>query len=175
MSRLYKDKTLGLTAEILRMLVLYDPATGQFFWRDSSGHGSAGRRAGKEAGTRTPKGIRIELPGFNFGFMAHRLAWLYMTGEWPEVQVDHKNRNPHQNWWDNLREASNSRNQVNRGLRPHNKSGVTGVTSGKQGWLAECKIDGKFVLRQWFKTKGEAVAARRLAVQRFHGEFAVEQ
>jgi hypothetical protein len=172
MRQLYKDKTLGLTAEILRMLLLYDPATGIFYWRS----GGPGRRPDRIAGQKTPKGVRITLPGYdNFGFLAHRLAWLYMTGEWPKVQVDHKNRKPCENWWENLREATNSQNQANRGMRPHNKSGVTGVLKGKQGWYAECSIGGVRVLQQWFKTKKAAVAARQAAVEKHHAEFGVKQ
>jgi hypothetical protein len=157
------------------MFVLYDPATGAFYWRSSAGHGSCERIAGDRAGWIDSKGHRkIQLPSYTRGFLEHRLAWLYMTGAWPSDQIDHENRIKDDNRWDNLRPANNSRNQANRGLRPHNKSGVTGVCAQGDGWLAECSVDGRR-WRKWFKTKGEAVAARQLAVQRLHGEFAVKR
>jgi HNH endonuclease len=169
----YKDKTLGLTAAKLRKILRYDRATGDFFWRENgTGHGSTARLAGTKAGTRFIKGWRVELPGYDFGFLMHRLAWLYVKGVWPRDQIDHKDKDRWNNRWSNLRESSNSQNQANRGLRPHNKSGVTGVLHSRYGWYAECSINGVRVLQKWFKTKKEAVAARQAAVVRYHGDFA---
>jgi len=163
---LYKDKTLGLTAAKLRKILHYDKTTGEFYWRTA-------RLKGTRAGARHVKGWRVELPGYDFGFLMHRLAWLYVKGSWPKNQIDHKNHDCWDNRWVNLREASNSQNQVNRGLRPHNKSGVTGVTAQNGGWLAECSIHGKR-WRKVFNTKEEAVAARVAAVKRYHGKFAAQ-
>jgi len=173
-----KTNHSGLTAEILRMLVLYDPATGLFYWRSSSGWGSCGRREGERAGNKRQGGrIRIQLPGYKLGFLASRLAWLYMTGEWPERQVDHKNKNKRDDRWENLREANNNQNQYNRGKRSHSKTGITGVMYDEKSglWFAECTANGRYVLRKRFKTESEAIAARNAAVKKYHGEFAVLQ
>ena len=167
-----KDKDRGLTAEMLRMLVLYDPVTGEFYWRESGiGRPKMGERAGWKAQGRW----FMQLPGWRSGFLCSRLAWLYMIGEWPTHRIDHENQNKSDDRWENLREATNSQNKANIGRRSHNTSGVTGVSRVNGGWLARCKIDNKIVLQKWFKTKGEAVAARQQAVQRHHGEFAAKQ
>jgi hypothetical protein len=172
------DKHTGLTAEILRKWVYYDPDTGFFYWRESAtGRGSGKRIAGQRAGWKDKlRGYRnIQLPGHKRSFLEHRLAWLYMTGEWPEDQVDHRKPGVFDdNRWDNLREATNSRNQANRGLRPHNKTGVTGVWKQGNRWFAECQIDGVRVLSKSFVTKEEAIEARRAAVEKYHGEFGVK-
>lgn len=162
------DINSGLTAEILRMLVLYDPATGEFHWRESgSGRGGWKRKAGARAGWADKHYRKIQLPGYEKYFLEHRLAWLWMIGEWPEVQIDHINNNGHDNRWENLREADNGENQHNRGLRPHNRSGYTGVSQNGTGWLAELVIDGERVLCKTVRTKEEAIQLRQEAEQRF--------
>jgi hypothetical protein len=171
-----QDIHSGLTADILRMLTLYDPVTGLFVWReDGTGHGSCARNAGDPAGWRDPRTgyVRLELPGYDgWTFLAHRLAYLWMKGEWPPDRVDHKNEVKSDNRWDNLRASDPSRNQTARGIRPHNTSGITGVSFHKSvgKWYAECSIDGQRLLHKYFKTKEEAVAAREAAVAKYHGE-----
>jgi hypothetical protein len=171
------DIVSGLNATKLRELVIYDPETGIFTWRVSvSGRGGWKRQAGQKAGWRdkTTSYLRIQLPGYAKGFLAHRLAWLYMTGEWPEDLLDHKDWDKTNNRWSNIRSANNGENQANRELRSHNTSGFTGISVLNDGWLAECHLNGRS-WRQFFKDKGEAVAARQLAVKRLHAEYGVEQ
>ena len=161
------------------MLVIYDPATGMMYSRGRSGKGGspAGKLLGSimtdRDGTRTGH-VRIEFKEFGrFGFLRHRLAWLYMTGRWPADEIDHKNLIKFDDRWDNLREAGNDQNQANRGTRPHNTSGITGVSfhSSQGKWYAECSIGGVRVLHAYFNTKEEAVAARERALC-VQGEFA---
>jgi hypothetical protein len=104
-----------LTAERLRELLHYDPDTGDFTWRTARKRIPAGAIAGTvERGFR-----RITIGGGRHGprYSAHRLAWLYMTGAWPNGYLDHINRDPDDNRFANLRLATNSQNQANtRGL-----------------------------------------------------------
>lgn len=108
-------KLKPLTSERLKELLHYDPKTGIFTWLKMPGHAvhsvNVGDRAGNERKGR--KNYRfIEILGNVYA--EHRLAWLYMTGKWPEKQVDHWDRQCNNNAWDNLNEANNSENQINR-------------------------------------------------------------
>ena len=76
-----------ITAERLRQLVVYDPATGIFTWReDRKGRGGV-VRADTVAGTIDANGYRI-ITIDNRKYPAARLAWFYVTGEWPAFYLD---------------------------------------------------------------------------------------
>ena len=70
-------------------------------------------------------------------YAAHRLAWLYMTGVWPDHEIDHENRNGTDNRWVNLRDGSKI-NTKNYSMSSCNTSGVTGVgwDNNKSKWRA---------------------------------------
>ena len=79
-------------------------------------------------------------------YLCHRLAWLYMTGNFPNDATDHLNGIRHDNRWVNLRDATNSINQQNqRRPKSNNKSGYLGVSwhtrAGK--WRATIRLNGK--------------------------------
>lgn len=78
-------------------------------------------------------------------YLAHRLAWLYMTGEWPEFEIDHINRSRADNRWDNLRKADRREQSGNIALPSHNTSGRKGVCWDKSRgkWIVHIKIDGR--------------------------------
>ncbi len=80
----------------------YEPDTGKFYWIKKP---SSRISVGSEAGSIGGKGYRqIGFNGRNYA--AHRLAWRLMTGEWPELEVDHINGAKGDNRWDNLRQVS---------------------------------------------------------------------
>jgi hypothetical protein len=99
------------------------------------------------------------------------LAWFYQTGSWPKNKIDHRDRNPRNDRFINLREATVSQNSANKGLRSDNKSGYIGVfwhwRLGKWG----VRIDQTHV--GFFDDIEEAAAARDEAALREHKEFAV--
>lgn len=112
-----------LTIERLKEVLNYDPETGEFVWkkwRERSGPKAAGCIS--EWGYRR---IKIDLRNYR----AARLAWFYMTGEWPDDEVDHINLMPSDDRWCNLRSASKKENCSNKGVRKDNKSGFKGVYS----------------------------------------------
>lgn len=76
----------GLTAEHLRALLEYEPATGVFRWRVRAGKNV---HAGWVAGSIS-EGYRIITAGGN-RYRAGRLAWLFVTGNWPRGQLEHRN------------------------------------------------------------------------------------
>ena len=152
-----------LTAARVRHLVNYDPKTGLFTW-------SAKRRRctpGAKAGCRMKNGytiIRLD----NVLYLAHRLAWLYMTGAWPAHQIDHINGDRADNRFSNLREATNTENAHNRNKRRNNKSGYTGVRAENKRWLAEIKVNYNPIRLGLFDTPEEASRAYQDARRKYH-------
>lgn len=151
-----------LTADELRAALSYDPETGIFIWIKSP-------RRGKKAGHLRSDGytdIRLK----DALFRAHRLAWLYMTGDWPATEwIDHIDRDPGNNRWVNLREATRSQNHQNQKVRKDSKIGLRGVERHCQsgGFVAKLVVNGKKIHLGLYRTKEEAFAAR-LAGERIH-------
>lgn len=157
-----------LSAEHLRAVLKYDPLTGIFIWCDCPW---PRRHNGKQAGA--PRGargnyIRIAIDGTRY--YAHRLAWLYMTGEWPEGQLDHADGDVQNNAWHNLRIASPSQNAANR--RPADRPLPKGVTEMTRGYLASITVDYQSIKLGCFKTPAEAHAVYAATAQKFFGPFA---
>lgn len=164
--------TFNVSAQRLRELLAYDPLTGEFRWR-------VGRKRapmGALAGGKTSHGyirIGVDMGGQQY---AHRLAWLYMTGEWPSCEVDHINGDKSDNRWSNLRGVSSTINKQNK-RRPqsNNKSGFLGVSlnSSRKNcpskWLAQiCLPGGKRRFLGNFKTPEEAHEAYLKAKRSLH-------
>src|SRR5579862_7745832 len=98
-----------ITPERLKEVLDYDPATGEFRWKTRlGGKAVAGRVAGYL--DRGYISIRID----RRIYMAHRLAWLWVYGVWPEGWLDHINRKKNDNRIDNLRLAEPWQNQANK-------------------------------------------------------------
>lgn len=160
-----------LTYERLRELLHYDPVEGVFTWivdrMSGAGKVKFSARAGDRAGFIDPKGY-IKICVDTSDYFAHRLAFLYMTGEWPAEQIDHKNRVKDDCRWVNLREATHSQNKENESLRKDNKSGVKGVLwdARRQCWCAHLvKKPVRFYKR--CKKFEDAVVARKEAENRY--------
>jgi carbon monoxide dehydrogenase subunit G len=147
-----------LTAGRLRELLHYDPETG-VFTRD-------GRQVGTPHGTGY---IVLRVDGANY--YAHRLAWLYVKGEWPVGFIDHRDRFRGNNRFANLRDSSNGQNLRNRGATKANTSGFKGVSRHRNRWRATIKAGGKQINLGHHKTKELAAAAYAEAAKRLHGEF----
>ncbi len=153
------DKSI-LTCEVLKENLHYDTHTGIFTWVKKKSR----VRVGKRAGYITKKGYRsVEINGK--AYPCHRLAWLYMTGKFPEKQVDHINHIKDDNRWCNLREVTNQENQMNTPIRLDNTSGVTGVYWKKENskWSACIRFDGKLNHLGYFLLKEDAIASRKEA------------
>lgn len=124
---------MTLTFSKLRQALHYDPDTGVFTWR--AGPGFRRDLDGKTAGCCQGPDGRIELMVSYVNYKAHRLAWLYMTGRWPLGEIDHRDGDPSNNKWSNLREVSRGVNQQN--LRRAHKDSSTGL-------LGVVPRDGRF-------------------------------
>lgn len=158
-----------LTAERLRELVSYDADTGIMRWIARG----KGRRVGDAVGARNSKGALVTKINQTILYV-HRLAWLYMTGEWPAVLVDHINGDPADNRWCNLRAADYIQNGHNRKRHRNNTSGFKNVAWDKKNsrWEVILWKDGKNHRIGRFLDKADAIAASREAMRRLHGEFA---
>lgn len=158
-----------LTAEGLRALFHYNPETGLFTRKTKTWPGS---RIGEVMqGLRADGYIQLAICGRRW--TAHRLAWLYMTGGWPDGVIDHINGDRADNRWSNLRDVSQSGNQQNRrGAQRNSSHGIAGVTrSGRpeKPWRAQIKLPGgPRVNLGNFATQEEAKAAYEAAKRVAH-------
>lgn len=155
--------------EYIRTSLAYDPDTGIFTWRIRRGC----RGAGKEAGCLRKDGYRI-IGVYFTEFLAHRLAWFFVNGTWPDGEIDHINCDPSDNRIANLRLATRSQNQQNVPLTRANTSGYKGVIwdASRQLWRAEICVQYKRHYLGRFASKDEAYAAYAEACEKLHGEFA---
>lgn len=167
----------SLTAERLRLLLRYDPETGEFCWLSRPPNSRANKifnakYVGRIAGCVCPRGYRYIKIEQQF-FSASRLAWLYMTGEWPKDEADHKDRDPSNNRFNNLREASRSQNGANRGVHKNSRSGVKGVyfSAHHRKWVSQAGGRGKRIVRMHESLEGATAAYQRDAAALF-GSFA---
>jgi len=155
-----------LTQERLKEVLVYNPETGEFIRL-------LNRNAGKKAGTIDSSGHRQIWVDSKL-YLAHRLAYLYMLGVWPELQIDHKNGCKDDNRWSNLREASHGQNIMNRTKRAGTRSSKKGVTfhasTGK--WRAMITAKSQRISLGLYWTEEDAHAAYCNAAKNLHGEFA---
>lgn len=159
-----------LTHSELTELLTYEPSTGDFV---ANANARGGWRKGQLVGTRTRSGyIRIGIRGRDY--LAHRLAWFYVNGEWPKSGLDHKDGDPANNLLSNLRECDQSENGANMRRKVTNKTGLKGVWFDKElgRWRAGITINGKSRHIGVFATPSEAHSAYVAAAQTYFGEFA---
>ena len=173
-----------ITQEYLKECLHYNKETGVFTWKERpSRHFSSERRAnatnlkfaGKMAGTIVdlgPKGyvkkyVRIGMLGRKY--LAHRLAWLYETGEFPADETDHVNGEGTDNRFDNLRPVSKHENRKNLRIYSGNKSGCCGVwfDKNKRKWRVRIGSGINLVYIGYFDTIFGAVCARKSAEKQY--------
>lgn len=154
-----------LTQLRLKELLYYNPDTGIFTWIKKRNNFV---KKGSRAGAIHSYGyivIRIDKKEYK----AHRLAFLYMEGYFPENDVDHINRERADNRWGNLREVSRSCNIRNSKILHANKSGITGVCWHRRDkkWYAYIRGSDKISHLGTFKNKLDAAYARWEAEKKY--------
>lgn len=163
-------KERELTAEHLKSLLKYDQDTGIFTWRYLAGSGGK-YKAGSIAGTKGRHGGGyIEITILGQLFKAHRLAWLYMTGEFPKSQIDHINRDRADNRWSNLREATLQQNLKNKTCYKSNTTGCPGVTWHKRikKFQARISSDCKRIHLGYYENIHDAESVYKIAKAKMH-------
>lgn len=159
-----------LTLDRLKSEFSYDPETGVFtrIAIASNGKGKVGARAGFPH----KKGWRqIKIDGIQY--KEHRLAFLWMTGEFPPNDADHRNLDKADNRWANLRAATRSQNMANKPRSVRNTSGWKGVSwfkpTGK--WWAQIKIGGRGKSLGLYNCPAAAHFAYVVAADKAFGQF----
>jgi len=153
---------IDLTASRLRELLHYDPETGVFT------HICPRQRVvlGSVAGSLGQNGYRKHrLDGVTFS--GHRLAWLYMTGDWPKGQIDHINGIRDDNRISNLRDVPQAINSQNR-RTALNSTGFLGVSKHHKQFRAEISMNNRAVVLGTFRTPEEAHAVYVQAKRKMH-------
>lgn len=141
--------------------ISYDPVTGIFTAKVSAGR----RKAGDVLGYVKADGYRLVQFNGKWKY-AHRLAWFFMTGEWPKAEIDHINGARDDNRFANLREATRSQNMMNsakRGVCFHKRQGK---------WTASIRVNGKRTHIGTFASEAAALAAYDRTAKVMHGDFA---
>ena len=158
-----------LTLDRAREVLAYDKKTGYLTWKVEKGRrAKTGAVAGSINGEK--ESIRIIVDGEKH--LAHRLAWLIVTGAWPASKLDHENGVKSDNAWKNLRPATNAQNLQNqKKATAGNKStgflGVSRVTKSKT-FRARITLDGKTIEIGHFATPHEAHQAYIEAKRQLH-------
>jgi len=149
-----------LTSDRLKQLIEYNGLTGEFK-RVSDG---------APAGSVNGDGrlwIRVDCKRY----LAHRLAWLYMTGDWPADQIDHRDMDRSNNAFSNLRECSYSQNKMNTNAQGNNKLGLKNIHQIRNGsFKVSIGKDGVYS-QKIFKTIPEAKAWADQKRAELHGDF----
>lgn len=165
--------------DVVREMLNYHPETGTFVWRERGREWFKTDRqwklwnlrfAGKPAGSawRNKRGYTCwDIKLLGRGCRAHRIAWVWMTGERPPEQIDHKDGDALNNRWSNLRDGSGGVNHTNKSRYTNNKSGVAGVHWRKDRgcWQAQVMRDGRRCHLGFFNsidTAADAVSKARL-------------
>lgn len=161
--------TPELSHEYLRSILSYDPVTGAWTWIVRKNYRVP---AGSRAGSISGRYWMIKIDGRSYA--SHILAFFYMTGAWPNDEIDHEDTDSLNNVWENIREATRSQNCANRKIHKNNTSGHKGVTWHKQHqkWAAQIKIDGKHKHIGLFASASLAADAYAQAAHKFFGNFA---
>ena len=159
-----------MTQEELKSILNYNSETGEFSWTPKKKW-----KKSSAVGSKKPSGYMQAGIGGKV-YYQHRLAWLYMTGEMPDLEIDHINGIKDDNRWCNLRLATRSQNEMNTALSSANTSGIKGVSwdARNKKWCATIKIEKRTV---WLGRHSSIESARKAierARENMHGEFACD-
>lgn len=160
---------MNLSQDELKRLLNYDPQTGDFIWKVAR----AGRaKAGTKAGKTDTHGHRQIMVQSKF-YAAHRLAFLYMNGEFPSggLVVDHINGTPADNRWDNLRlvtQKQNCENIATTGRKSHSRLLGAHFVKSSNKWQSKIMSGGKQLYLGRFDAAEQAHAAYLAAKASLH-------
>lgn len=161
-----------LTQDFIREILDYKSETGIFVWKTIASKNSS-NKIGDVAGSIDPQGYRRIGIARKY-YMEHRLAWLYVYGEWPKEQIDHIDNDRSNNRIENLRDVNQSINQHNQiRAHSHNHNGYLGVHPHRDKFRARIRINGEDKHLGLFCTPEEAHIAYLNAKRIFHPESTI--
>lgn len=154
-----------ITQDRLKAKLSYSPDTGLFTRAVDCG---SRFKAGTESGTLSNGYRQIQVDGKLY--RAHRLAFLYMLGEYPKNDVDHIDGDRDNNKWSNLRPATRAENLRNAKIKNTNKSGFNGVcwSKSRSKWEVHVTVDCVHIFLGEFHCKLDAIAARIRANKKYN-------
>lgn len=154
----------SLTADRLREVLAYNHETGGFTWRIKV----SGRTVGEIAGGVDERGyVRIVVDGHRY--KAHRLAWLYVHGKWPEGVIDHINCDFSDNRISNIRDIPQAANTQNRRkAHKNNRQGLIGAHRDKTRFRSSIHVGGRQIFLGMFDTAEDAHHAYLDAKRQLH-------
>lgn len=188
MSGLAKRTLKMINHETLLQILTYNPRTGEFHWKQRGANlfnksdkypfqGTAKRwnkrYSGKRAGTVFSSGgdrLEEKISIFNRTYLSHRLAWLYVYGDFPKDEIDHIDGNPTNNSIKNLRSATSQENKKNMCRPKTNTSGVIGVGWRKcrKKWRATISLNNKQLHLGYFDSFEDACKSRKKAETKYN-------
>ena len=152
--------------EYIRLIFDYNADTGDLFRRGK--HGIL-QPVGWENGDGA---LRVQINRKKY--LIHVIIWVWMTGEWPDQRVDHKDLCRSHNWWSNLRKATQSQNGANSSKRITNTSGLKRVSWVKRDkkWQVHICVDRKQTFLGYFDCPAAGHFAYQIAADKAFGEYA---
>lgn len=155
-----------ITQEYLKSVLNYNPDTGIFTWLNPRNR-PLKKRGGIAGYINSIKYRVIKTNGK--AYLAHRLAWLYMTGSFPKNQIDHLNKIRGDNRWANLKGVTNAENCRNKSISKNNKSGISGVHFCNQAKRWRVVITFKGVVYRFgsYRLLDEAIEVRHREIKQF--------
>jgi|SRR5882672_3236653 len=145
-----KRTSVPFTQTYLKSILNYDPNTGIWIWKRFK----RGVQYKTTAGAKLRYHRKIVIDGK--GYYSANLVWFYMTGIWPEKEVDHKNRDGFDDRWGNLRLATHGQNMTNRIHKPKKNGLPTGVRKHGKRYEAFKTINNKYAYLGMFGSIEEA-------------------
>lgn len=164
------DAKRGLTVERLKQVLHYDMDTGVFTWVQKT-HKNFRVPVGSVAGSVGNRGY-VAIWVDRHLYLAHRLAWFYMTGEWPVALIDHDDTDKSNNRWTNLRPASNSQNKANGKKYADGARLPKGVTRVGDKYRSQIVFNYQHKHLGYFDTPEAAHSAYMAEAIKVHGDFA---
>jgi len=145
----------NITHKRLVELLFYDSESGIFTRKIATGNGGRWKVGSVSGSIHSKKQGYVEISVDGDIYYAHRLAWFYVYGEWPENDIDHKDHNTTNNSIYNLRDVTRSENMQNRiKAQKNNKTGMLGAHQrvDRKGIRSRISIGGKQVNLGVFET-----------------------
>jgi len=156
-----------ITQQQLKEILRYDSSTGTFFWiKPATSHSRV--IINGEAGSKHSRGY-VHISVYGKEYKAHRLAWLYVYGEWPKGEIDHINGVKDDNRISNLRDVDRTTNCQNlQGAYKTNKLDCLGVSKRGKKYFAQIQVNKKKLTVGTFDTLKAANAAYQKAKAALH-------
>ena len=150
----------NITQDRLKELLYYNPDNGLFTWKKLKTKNKV--RVGDIAGYKTNlRGNYIDIRLDGKLYKAHRLAYLYMKGEFPDDVIDHIDGDGTNNIFQNLRDVKQRYNTRNTRIGENNKTGIIGIYIAKGKYVAQIKLNDRTKHLGTFNSLEEAAIVRK--------------